>query len=59
MLRVLEGLDKAIQKISKLIDDGAKDQRRFIGQGNTADNAMTQTGAEDQPRNKAPTQGRG
>lgn len=59
MLRVLEGLDKAIQKISKLIDDGAKDQRRFIGQGNTADNAMSQTGAEDQPRNKAPTQGRG
>ncbi len=49
LLRILEGMDRAIQKISKRIDEEGMEQRRFIGQESEV----------NQPKERAPAQGRG
>ena len=47
LMKILEGMDYSLQRISKLIDEGGMQQRRFLGQGN----AVNPTGERDhQPR---------
>ena len=47
LMKILEGMDYSLQKISKLIDEGGMQQKRFLGQGN----AVNQTGERGyQPR---------
>ena len=47
LMKILEGMDYSLQKISKLIDEGGMQQRRFLGQ----DNAVNPMGERDhQPR---------
>jgi len=47
LMKILEGMDYTLQKISKLIDEGGVQQRRFLGQGN----AVNPMGERDhQPR---------
>ena len=47
LMKILEGMDYSLQKISKLIDEGGMQQKRFLGQGN----AVNPTGERGyQPR---------
>ena len=47
LMKILEGMDYSLQKISKLIDEGGMQQKRFLGQ----DNAVNPMGERDhQPR---------
>ncbi|MBQ9870995.1 MAG: hypothetical protein IJM27_03610 [Eubacterium sp.] len=61
LLRILEGLDRAIQKISKLIDDGGKEHRRFFQSDNTVEEGSGQsdTTRMEQPKNHSRAHGRG
>ena len=52
LMKILEGMDYSLQKISKLIDEGGMQQKRFLGQGNAV-NPMGERGYQPRDRIQA------